>query len=186
MKFGYRRVSTQGQSLARQELPDDCDRIFEEKVSGKNTDRVQLTILRDSLRSGDEIVVYSLDRLARSLSDLQKIIDEAVRKGAVVRFLKEGLTFGNKADPTSNLMLSILGAIGEFEREIILERQREGIAKAKDAGKYKGRPKTINRGVARKMFASGATPSEVADTMKIGIATAYRLRKEASLDVCSK
>lgn len=178
MKFGYRRVSSLDQSLARQELPDDCDRIFEEKVSGKNTDREQLSILRDLLQPGDEIVVHSIDRLARSLRDLQIIIDEVIEKGAVISFMKENLTFGVRSDPTSNLTLHILGAIGEFERELILQRQREGIAKAKQDGRYKGRPKTINRKVAQKMFNAGSTPLEVADVMKIGIASAYRLKKE--------
>ncbi len=179
MKFGYRRVSSLDQSLARQELPSDCDRVFEEKVSGKNAQRDQLNILRDLIQPGDEIVVHSIDRLARSLRDLQNIIDEVVEKGGRVTFIKEKLSFSlASSDPTSKLMLHILGAIGEFERELIRQRQREGILKAREAGRYKGRPKTINRSLVQKMFNSGATPTEVADTMRIGIASAYRLRKE--------
>ncbi|MFT6090460.1 recombinase family protein [Sulfitobacter sp.] len=178
MKFGYRRVSSHDQSLARQELPADCDRIFEEKVSGNTTDRLQLSILRGMIKPGDEIVVHSLDRLARSLQDLQIIVDEIVAKGAVISFMKERLTFGATSDPMSKLLMQVVGAIGEFERTLILERQRGGIEKAKQEGKYKGRPKTVNRKVAEKLYNAGSTPSEVADAMKIGIATAYRLRKE--------
>lgn len=182
MKFGYRRVSSIDQSLARQDLPEDCDRVFEEKVSGKNAERDQLRILRDIVRSGDEVVVHSIDRLARSLQDLKAIVDEIVEKGGRIQFTKEGLTFGGSVnDPTSKLMLHILGAIAEFERELIKQRQREGIAKAKEAGRYKGRPKTLNRSVAFKMFQAGATPSEVADAMQIGIASAYRLKRELSV-----
>lgn len=178
MKFGYRRVSSVDQSLVRQELPADCDRVFEEKVSGKNAERDQLNILRDLIKPGDEIVVHSIDRLARSLRDLQAIVDEVSAKGGRVTFIKEGLSFGGQAeDPVSKLMLQVLGAIAEFERELIRQRQKEGIAKAKEAGHYKGRPKTISRSLAQKMFDAGATPREVADTMKIGIASAYRLRR---------
>lgn len=180
MKYGYRRVSTQDQSFARQELPEDCNRIFEEKVSAKNADRLQLSILRDIIQPGDEIVVYSLDRLARSLKDLEAIVKEVVDKGAVITFIKEHLIFGPTTNPLSVMMLQVLGAIGQFERALILDRQREGIAKAKEAGKYKGRPLTINRSVAEKMFNSGSTPAEVSEVMKIGIASAYRLKKEIS------
>ncbi|MEP3632190.1 MAG: recombinase family protein [Shimia thalassica] len=179
MKFGYRRVSALDQSLARQDLPNDCDRIFEEKVSGKNADRVQLNILRDLVGGGDEIVVHSIDRLARSSRDLQAIVDDVVEKGARITFLKESLSFGGGVeDPMSKLMMQVLGAISEFERELIRQRQKEGIAKAKAAGRYKGRPKSINRSLAKKLFDAGAKPVEVADTMQIGIASAYRLRKE--------
>ncbi|MCV6825147.1 MULTISPECIES: recombinase family protein [Halocynthiibacter] len=158
--------------------------MFEEKVSAKNTDRLQLSILRDIIQPGDEIVVHSLDRLARSLKDLETIVKEVVDKGAVISFLKENLTFGPTTNLLSVMMLQVLGAIGQFERALILDRQREGIAKAKEAGKYKGRPTTINRRVAEKMFSSGSTPAEVADVMKIGIASAYRLRKEIGAQNC--
>lgn len=178
MKYGYQRVSAHDQSFARQELTADCNRIFKEKVSGKNTDRLQLSILRDIIQPSDEIVVYLLDRLARSLRDLEMIVKEVVNKGAVISFMKEHLTFGPTTNPFAEMMMQVLGAIGQFERALILDRQREGIAKAKEAGKYKGRPSTINRSVAEKMFNSGSTPAEVTDVMKIGTASAYRLRKE--------
>lgn len=184
MKFGYRRVSSVDQSLVRQELPADCDRVFEEKVSGKCAERTQLNILRDLIQHDDEIVVHSIDRLARSLRDLQMIVDEVIEKGARISFIKESLSFGgSSSDPTSKLMFQVLGAIGEFERELIGQRQKEGIAKAKEAGRYKGRPKTISRSLAQKMYDAGATPSEVADTMKIGIASAYRLRRETTVPI---
>jgi len=179
--------SSLDQSLARQELPSDCDRVFEEKVSGKDADRLQLSLLRDLLQPGDEIVVHSIDRLARSLRDLQMIIDEVVEKGARISFIKERLSFcGDMGDPMAKLMMQVLGAISEFERELIRQRQREGISKAKKAGLYNGRPKKINRSVVQKMYHAGATPSEVADTMQIGIASAYRLRKEISSVVMSQ
>lgn len=142
--IGYRRVSSISQSMARQELPD-CDVYFDEVISGKSKKRPKLEEMMRHARTGDVVQVHSIDRLARSLLDLQAIVDELVEKGVAVKFVKEGLEFSNKKDnATGRLMLQMLGSIAEFERTLILSRQREGIAKARSEGKYRGRRQTID------------------------------------------
>jgi DNA invertase Pin-like site-specific DNA recombinase len=138
--IGYRRVSTTDQNLDRQDLGDDVARVFEEKLSGKDRERPQLAACLTYLRDGDTLRVHSVDRLGRSLSDLLAIVAEVVAKGASVEFLKERLLFDPKADdPYSRMQLQLLGVFSEFERAIILARQAEGIALAKQRGVYKGR-----------------------------------------------
>ena len=119
------------------------DKVFQDKASGKNTDRPQLTACLAHLREGDTLHVHSMDRLCRNLDDLRRIVKELTSRGVVVRFHKEGLTFTGEDSPMSHLLLSMLGAVAEFERSIILERQREGIAIAKVEGKYKGRKPSL-------------------------------------------
>jgi len=141
MKFLYARVSSVGQNLDRQlvDLPDGIDRIFEEKASGKNTDRPQLTSLMGVLRAGDVVYCHSLDRLARNTRDLLNIVRDITDRGATIEFRKEHLTFAPKDDNAiGHLMLHILGAIAEFERSLIRERQLQGIAIAKAKGRFKG------------------------------------------------
>jgi DNA invertase Pin-like site-specific DNA recombinase len=144
--LGYVRVSSLSQSLERQEI--QADKIYTEKLSGKDRARPELEAMIDYAREGDEIRVWSIDRLARNLFDLESLIREIVAKGASVSFTKENLLFapvqeGDKNNLYSKLMLQLLGAFAEFERNILLERQREGIAKAKQAGKYKGRKQIV-------------------------------------------
>jgi DNA invertase Pin-like site-specific DNA recombinase len=144
--IGYRRVSSLEQNLDRQLAEVTCDKIFEEKVSGKDMERPQLSLLLEFAREGDLIVVHSLDRLARNLMDLRNIIQRLNDKGVAVKFVKEGMTFSrDEHNPMSTLMLNLLGAIAEFEREIIRERQKEGIAIAKNKGKYKGRKRKLDK-----------------------------------------
>ncbi|MDR1694842.1 MAG: recombinase family protein [Lactobacillaceae bacterium] len=140
MRFNYIRVSTQLQNTDRQLLNIECDREYIDKLSGKDTNRPQLQAMLDNLRNGDLIQVHSLDRLARNTADLLQLIDTILKKGASVKFFKENLSFesNKKTDPFQKLMLTLLGAVSEFERSIILERQKEGIAIAKQKGKYKG------------------------------------------------
>lgn len=146
MIFNYIRVSTELQNTDRQLLNIACDREYMDKLSGKDMNRPQLQAMLDNIRSGDLIQVHSMDRLARNVKDLLSIIETIVSKGAIIKFMKENLTFSNneKADPFQKLMLTMLGAISEFERNLILERQREGIAIAKQKGKYKGTTKKLN------------------------------------------
>lgn len=183
-KLGYKRVSTTDQSTERQDLPSDilARNIYEEKVSGgSRKDRTELTALLRRIEPGDEVFVYSIDRLARSLSDLTDLVDEMVERGASVRFIKENLTFSqDKEDLTGRLMMQVLGAIAEFERSLIRQRQREGIEKAKIAGKYNGRPKTIDRDAVGQMLSAGISPAKVAKLANIGIASVYRIKKELS------
>lgn len=165
----YVRVSSQDQNTARQMAEiekHNPTRIFEEKVSGKDTNRPELQALIAYVREGDEVIVHSLDRLARSLPDLRSLVDEINGKGATVTFLKNSLTFkpAENADPASVLMLNVLGAIAEFERSIIKERQAEGIARAKAENKYKGRTKMMRRdGKIKELLDSGLTVRAVAE-----------------------
>ena len=142
---GYRRVSHSSQNLDRQEL-EGCDKVFEEKMSGAKRDRPELNRMLDYIRDGDEVRVHSIDRLARDLRDLQGIIEQINAKEATITFLKEQLTFrpSAEADPFAKLQLHLMGAFAEFERSIIRERQREGIARAKERGVYAGRKASID------------------------------------------
>ena len=141
---GYIRVSTIVQNTARQLDGLVLDKVFEDKASGKNTERPQLTACLAHLREGDTLFVHSMDRLCRNLEDLRRIVRELTARGVVVKFQKECLSFTGEDSPMSNLLLSMLGAVAEFERSIILERQREGIAIAKGEGKYKGRKPALS------------------------------------------
>jgi len=141
MQFNYIRVSTLDQNIARQLVGVPCDREYMEKVSGKDTNRPQLQAMLDNLREGDHINVHELSRLARNTKDLLEIVERILSCGASIKFHKEGLLFesGKDADPFQKLMLTMLAAISTFERDLMLERQREGIAIAKAQGKYKGK-----------------------------------------------
>lgn len=137
--IGYRRVSSLEQNTARQLEGVELDEVFEDKVSGKSMERPALLAMIKHARKGDTVVVHSMDRLARNLVDLKKIVEELVAKGAQVQFLKENLTFAGKSDPLAELMLNLLGSFAEFERSLIKSRQAEGIAIKKAAGGYKGK-----------------------------------------------
>jgi len=141
MIFNYIRVSTELQNTDRQLVDVKHDRLYEEKISAKDTNRPQLEAMLSNLRSGDLINVHELSRLARNTKDLLEIVERIISSGSSIKFHKENLFFesNKKADPFQNLMLSMLGAISQFERDLMLERQREGIAIAKAKGKYKGR-----------------------------------------------
>ncbi len=144
---GYIRVSTLDQNTARQDVQLKdliLDEVFTDHASGKDTDRPQLQAAIKHLRKGDTLVIASMDRLARNLDDLRAIVNELTSNGIAVQFLKESMTFTGEDSPMSNLMLSVMGAFAEFERSLIKERQREGIAIAKqDKDKYKGRKLTM-------------------------------------------
>jgi DNA invertase Pin-like site-specific DNA recombinase len=134
---GYVRVSSVDQNTDRQ--LDGLDlKVFTDKASGKDTKRPQLQACLEYLREGDTLVVHSMDRLARSLVDLLGLVKDLTSKGVRIKFVKENLEFTGDDGPMSNLLLAMLGAVAEFERSMIRERQREGIEKAKAKGKYKG------------------------------------------------
>jgi len=139
----YIRVSSEDQETARQLAGMTFDRVFEEKASGSSMTRPQLEECMAYLRQGDVLHVHSIDRLARNLSDLQQIIEKLLKKGVAIRFHKEGLTFTGEDNPFQWLQLQIIGAVAEFERAIIRERQREGIAAAKKRGVHMGRPRRL-------------------------------------------
>src|SRR5947209_17356597 len=127
-RVGYVRVSTVQQNTARQLDGIEVDRLFDEKASAKSTARPVLQDVLRYLREGDTLIVHSMDRLARNLLDLRQIVEGLTARGVMVQFVKESLTFTADAAPMAKLLLNMMGAFAEFEREIILERQREGIA----------------------------------------------------------
>ena len=141
--IGYFRVSSVDQNTARQLEGITLDKTFEDKCSGKDTNRPQLKALLEYVREGDTIIIHSLDRLARNLDDLRQLVNNLTSQGIKVQFIKENLTFSGEDTSMSKLLLSIMGAFAEFERSLIRERQREGIAIAKEKGKYKGRKKAV-------------------------------------------
>ena len=144
-KIGYVRVSSLDQNQVRQLDGIKLDKVFTDKVSGKDTNRPALHALLDFVREGDTVVVHSMDRLARNLDNLRYLVQLLTKKGIEVEFVKEHLIFTGKDSPMAQLMLSVMGAFAEFERALIKERQREGIAIAKQKGLYKGRKKVLSQ-----------------------------------------
>ncbi|MDK9726200.1 MAG: recombinase family protein [Sterolibacteriaceae bacterium MAG5] len=141
---GYRRVSSLDQNTERQLEGMALDKAFTDKASGKDTARPQLQAAMEYVREGDTLVVHSMDRLARNVEDLRRIVRELTGRGVAVQFIKEALTFTGDDSPMAMLMLNVMGAVAEFERSLIRERQREGIAIAKENGVYKGRKKALD------------------------------------------
>lgn len=175
-RIGYQRVSTVDQNTHRQLDGVDLDKVFTDKASGKNTDRPELTRAIEYIREGDTLVVHSMDRLARNLEDLRRIVRELTRQGVKVEFVKESLTFTGEDNAMNTLLLSMLGAVAEFERSLILERQREGIALAKAAGKYKGRKAALTDEQAddlRTRLAAGESVTALAKDFGISRQTVY-------------
>jgi DNA invertase Pin-like site-specific DNA recombinase len=145
-RIGYIRVSTEEQNEARQVeamASQHIDRTFMDKLSGKDTNRPQLTAALEFMREGDCLVVHSFDRLARNMRDLQNLIADLNARKIAVEFLKENLTFTGEDSPMSKLLLSVLGGVAEFERSLIRERQREGISIARRRGVYRGRKRAL-------------------------------------------
>lgn len=175
-RVGYIRVSTLDQNSDRQLDGVALDKVFTDKASGKDTARPQLQAALDYLREGDLLLVHSMDRLARSVDDLRKIVLDLTKRGVHVQFLKESLTFTGEDSPMSNLLLSLLGAVAEFERSMIRERQREGIALAKKAGVYKGRKPSLTAvqvAEIRKRVRAGEKKSRLAAEYRISRQTLY-------------
>ncbi len=178
--LGYARVSSTGQKLeVQRELleKESCNSIFEEKVSGKNLDRPELTLLLKTIREGDTVVITKLDRLARSMSDFWNIYDQIKEKGASLKILNMGLDTNSSQ---GRLMMGVLSSVAEFERELIKERQADGIAKAKAAGKHLGRPRLTDELKAQVMglLGTGATKQAVSEELNIGVSTIYKIQRE--------
>lgn len=182
MKILYCRISTCHQSLSRQEVDTDYDRIFEDKLSGKNTDRPQLQLMLDIIRENDLIEVHSMDRLARNTRDLLELVDTITKKGATIHFKKENLTFNsNTNDPVQKLMLTMIGAVAEMERELIASRVREGVAIAKLNHKYKGGKKKLSDEqvkILNDMYAKHYSLTKIAKELHISRPTVYSYLKE--------
>ena len=175
MRVGYRRVSSVEQKFDRQEL-GELDKVFEEKISGSTSERLALNEMIDFVRENDEVVVYSIDRLARNLKDLQYIIEKLNGKGSRVHFIRENLIFNaNSNDAFATLQFQMMGAFAEFERNIIRKRQAEGIAKAKARGVYAKRGTTINRERVKELKAKGLNITAIACEMDISRMSVYRV-----------
>ncbi len=143
-RIGYVRVSSFDQNPERQLENISLHKVFTDKASGKDTKRPELEALLAFAREGDTVVVHSMDRLARNLDDLRRLVQMLTKRGIRIEFVKEGLHFTGEDSPMANLLLSVMGAFAEFERALIRERQREGIALAKKRGAYRGRKKALS------------------------------------------
>lgn len=176
-RVGYVRVSSFDQNPERQLENIPLDRVFTDKASGKDTQRTELEALMQFVRSGDTVIVHSLDRLARNLDDLRKIVQTLTQKGIQIQFIKENLIFTGEDSPMANLMLSVMGAFAEFERALIRERQREGIALAKQRGVYKGRKRALSEAQVLELknaIEAGKKKAQVARHFSISRETLYQ------------
>lgn len=181
-KLGYIRVSTLDQNTERQLEGINLDRTFTDKASGKDTNRKQLEELLLFARTGDTIIIHSMDRLARNLNDLLRIVQLLTDKGVCIQFVKENLSFDGEDSPMSKLMLSIMGAFAEFERSLIRERQREGIALAKKKGVYKGRKKAVSDDDIKLLVSrakAGENKSQLAKEFGISRETVYQYLRQS-------
>lgn len=176
---GYARVSSPEQNLDRQtsRLTDaGAQKLFTDTVSGSTRDRPGLDAVVEYLRAGDTLLVASMDRLARSLVDLHTLVDELTTKGITVTFIQEGQSYSANPSPTGRLLLGMLGAVAEFERSIIRERQAEGIARAKARGVYKGRKPVPGEKIeqAKKLVSQGVPKARVARDLGISRSSLYK------------
>lgn len=177
---GYIRVSTADQNTDRQLEGVTVDRTYTDKASGGSKDRPGLDDLIGFVRAGDTVHVHSIDRLARDLGDLLSLLKLFTGKGVSVQFHKERLTFTGEDNPFQTLQLQVIGAVAQFERAIIRERQREGIAKAKARGVYRGRKREIDANQVRSMRDDqGMSPSAIAKELGIARSSVYRVLEES-------
>lgn len=175
--IGYIRVSTFEQNHERQLENFELDKIFTDKCSGKDTKRPALVEMLNYVRDGDTIIVHSIDRLARNLDDLRRLVQQFNQKQVVVQFVKENLKFTGEDSPMSNLLLSVMGAFAEFERALIRERQLEGIAIAKKKGVYKGRKKSLDNDQLKALqekITNGESKTQIAKEFNISRETLYQ------------
>ena len=181
MIVGYTRVSSFEQNASRQLENQKIEKLFADVVSGKNTERPQLQALLEFVREGDVVLVHSMDRLARNLDDLRLLVKTLTNKGIHIQFIQENIVFTGEDSPMSQLLLSVMGAFAEFERALIKERQREGIALAKKRGVYKGRKQALNREQIfqlKERIKAGEAKSTVAKEFGICRATLYQYLKQ--------
>jgi DNA invertase Pin-like site-specific DNA recombinase len=183
MNFGYMRVSTIGQNLDRQEYQlkeAGCEKIFFEKVTGTKRDRPELNKMLEFLREGDTVIITDLTRLSRSTKDLIEIVELIAKKGANLKSLKEAWI--DTTSPTGKLMYTIMAGLAEFERDLISERTKEGLAAAKLHGRTPGRPQTDKDKIeyARYLLDQGnMTMQQVADKVGISRMTLHRKLKSS-------
>lgn len=179
-RIGYIRVSSFDQNPERQLEQAKVDRIFTDKASGKDAQRPELESLLFFVRDGDTVVVHSMDRLARNLNDLRRIVQQLTKNGVRVEFVKESLVFTGEDSPMANLMLSVMSAFAKFERALIRERQREGIALAKQRGAYRGRKKALSPDQVSELqrrVCTGEAKAQLARDFSISRETLYQYLK---------
>lgn len=179
-RIGYVRVSTEAQRTERQLDGVPLDRTFEDKVSGKSTERPQLAAMMAYARQGDMVIVHSMDRLARNLRDLLALVRQLTEKGVKVEFRKENLVFSGEDSPMATLTLQMMGAFAEFERSLILERQREGIALAKARKAFKGRKESLTleqKKEVRRKAGEGVSKAKLAKDYSVSRTTIYEALK---------
>ncbi len=184
-RIGYIRVSTVDQNTSRQLDSIELDKVFTDHFTGKVLERPQLQLMLDYIREDDHVIVHSLDRLGRNNKDLLNLVDQILSKGVSIEFLKENIKLTSKSDPMTNLLLSVLGAISQFEVERNRERQLEGIAIAKREGRYKGRPKissskveALRQSLEARRALKHKTKEEIAKELGISRFTLYKYEKE--------
>ncbi len=181
-KIGYKRVSTTEQKTDRQLESLQLDKVFEEKISGKDTKRPQLEAMLDHIREGDHVYIHELSRLGRSMIDLYRLVEKILQKGVIITFLKEKITYapGQVADPMQEAMFGMLATFSQFERSLIKQRQREGIEAAKKAGKHLGRPAKLTdqkKADIIKKHQGGLNPSQLSKEYGVSRGTIYNIVK---------
>ena len=180
----YVRVSSTEQNTERQLDGSriEFERTFTDRCSGGTKKRDGLERMLDYVRDGDTIHVHSIDRLARNLADLLLLLEDLTERGVSIRFHKEGLTFTGEDNPFQKLQLQIIGSVAEFERSMIRERQREGIAKAREKGVYKGRKRSIDREKIIELKAEGMGPTAIAKELGVSRMSVHRALTETRID----
>ncbi len=177
-RIAYLRVSSLEQNLDRQyELVGKCDKYFADKLSGKNTNRPELQAMLNHIREGDILVVADMSRLGRDTLDTLKIIDELAKQGVTLEFIKEGLTIGGQSSSWQQFQLQMLAAMAQLERSQIRERQAEGIAAAKAAGKHLGRAPKLSQDQIqeiRMLSDQGENKNVIAEKYNVSRVTIYR------------
>ena len=184
-RIGYIRVSTTDQNPERQLENIQVDKKFIEYASGSSMKRPQLELMIDYVREDDLVIIHSIDRLARNVRNLHEIIDQLLSKGVSVKFIKEGLSFNGNDSAMSKLILGIFGHVAEFERELLLERQKEGIAIAKKRGKYKGRQTRFTNDIQEQIkvrLQTRDSKSRIAQDLGISRFTLYRYLEKLKKD----
>ena len=179
MDIGYIRVSTVDQNTARQLNDIALDETYTDKCSGKDKNRPELQSMLKSIRKDDTVHVHDISRMARNTRDLLELVETITGKGATLRFHKDNLIFSpDKSDPRSDLMLTMLAGMSKFERDMLLERQREGIEIAKQQGKYKGRPKSVDRERIAKLLNEPMSIRKIAKELGISPSTVQAVKRE--------
>ena len=181
VKIGYIRVSTLEQNTMRQEALMEAlgvDEVYIDRMSGKNTNRPELQKMMEYVRKGDTVIVESISRFARNTRDLLELVEQLTAKGVEFVSKKEAI---DTTTPTGKFMLTVFGAVAELEREYILQRQREGIAIAREQGKYKGRKPIVApefEQVTAKWRSGAITAAEAMRTLHVSKSTFYRRIKQ--------